>query len=202
MLEAHRKRVPHARADLVFPADRGEYLDGSALRRRYKKALKHADLRALRFHDLRHTFGSIAIGQDHRPGAGADGPRRRTDHDEVHAPPQPCRRRTAALCVVPPREKAGGKAQAGARQMSDDGSDGLPAARPTQKIASTSEYADFRDAIIERAGAARQRASRAVNTELVLLYWSVGRAILAEQEPPCLGRRCRRAACARPPRTW
>lgn len=32
------------------------------------------------------------------------------------------------------------------------------------------------------AGAARQRASRAVNTELVLLYWSVGRATLAEHE--------------------
>ena len=38
-------------------------LDGSALRRRYKKALQKAELRPLRFHDLRHTFGSIAINQ-------------------------------------------------------------------------------------------------------------------------------------------
>jgi integrase len=43
---------------LVFPGERGEYLDGSALRRRYKKALAKAQLRPLRFHDLRHTFGS------------------------------------------------------------------------------------------------------------------------------------------------
>jgi integrase len=62
-LDAHRRRVPHDRADLVFPGERGEFLDGSALRRRYKKALERAELRPLRFHDLRHTFGSIAINQ-------------------------------------------------------------------------------------------------------------------------------------------
>jgi len=62
-LDAHRRRVPHYRADLVFPGERGEFLDGSALRRRYKKALERAELRPLRFHDLRHTFGSIAINQ-------------------------------------------------------------------------------------------------------------------------------------------
>jgi integrase len=57
------KRRPDrtGRDDLVFPGERGEYLDGSALRRRYKRALEDAGLRALRFHDLRHTFGSIAI---------------------------------------------------------------------------------------------------------------------------------------------
>ncbi len=63
LLKAHRKLVPADRAELVFPGERGEYLDGSALRRRYKKALKSAKLRPLRFHDLRHTFGSIAIDQ-------------------------------------------------------------------------------------------------------------------------------------------
>jgi integrase len=47
--------------DLVFPGLAGEYLDGSALRRRYKAALKRAGLRELRFHDLRHCFGSLAI---------------------------------------------------------------------------------------------------------------------------------------------
>jgi integrase len=49
------------RDDLVFPGERGEYLDSSALRRRYKQALQNSELRTLRFHDLRHTFGSIAI---------------------------------------------------------------------------------------------------------------------------------------------
>jgi integrase len=49
--------------ELVFPGERGEYLDGSALRRRYDAALERAHLRRLRFHDLRHTFGSLAINR-------------------------------------------------------------------------------------------------------------------------------------------
>jgi integrase len=48
--------------DLVFPGMAGSYLDGSALYRRYKAALKRAGLRSLRFHDLRHTFGTQVIG--------------------------------------------------------------------------------------------------------------------------------------------
>ena len=49
--------------DLVFPARTGGYLDGSALRRRYKAALERAGLRPLRFHDLRHTFGTRMIAK-------------------------------------------------------------------------------------------------------------------------------------------
>jgi integrase len=49
--------------DLVFVGHRGSYLDGSALRRRYDAALAHAGLRRLRFHDLRHTFGTRMIGK-------------------------------------------------------------------------------------------------------------------------------------------
>ncbi len=48
--------------DLVFTVD-GGYIDESALRRRYKRALTAAGLRSLRFHDLRHTFGSLAINR-------------------------------------------------------------------------------------------------------------------------------------------
>jgi integrase len=44
--------------DLVFPGDLGAHLDGSALRRRYERARERAGLRPLRFHDLRHTFGT------------------------------------------------------------------------------------------------------------------------------------------------
>jgi integrase len=47
--------------DLVFLGDAGSYLDGSALRRRYIEALERAGLRQLRFHDLRHTFGTRMI---------------------------------------------------------------------------------------------------------------------------------------------
>jgi integrase len=50
-----------AEDDLVFCGATGDYLDGSALRRRYQQALGRAGLRRLRFHDLRHTFGSRII---------------------------------------------------------------------------------------------------------------------------------------------
>jgi len=50
-------------ADLVFPGDGGGFLDGSALRRRFKSALRRSHLRPLRFHDLRHTFGTRMIAR-------------------------------------------------------------------------------------------------------------------------------------------
>jgi integrase len=49
--------------DLVFVGETGSCLDGSALRRRYKNALARAALRPLRFHDLRHTFGTRMIAK-------------------------------------------------------------------------------------------------------------------------------------------
>jgi integrase len=49
--------------ELVFAGEAGAFLDGSALRRRYKAALKRARLRPLRFHDLRHTFGTRMIAK-------------------------------------------------------------------------------------------------------------------------------------------
>ena len=49
--------------ELVFAGETGSYLDGSALRRRYKQALYDAALRSLRFHDLRHTFGTRMIAK-------------------------------------------------------------------------------------------------------------------------------------------
>jgi integrase len=47
--------------DLVFVGAGGSYLDASALRRRYVAAQRAAGLRPLRFHDLRHTFGTLAV---------------------------------------------------------------------------------------------------------------------------------------------
>lgn len=49
------------RDDLVFCSATGDYLDGSALRRRYRRAQRAAGVRPLRFHDLRHSFGSLVI---------------------------------------------------------------------------------------------------------------------------------------------
>ncbi len=48
--------------DLVFLGESGGFVDASALRRRYSATLKRAGLRRLRFHDLRHTFGTRMIG--------------------------------------------------------------------------------------------------------------------------------------------
>lgn len=62
------------------------------------------------------------------------------------------------------------------------GGDALPAVPDGRAIAATSEYAALRDAIVAQAASARQRAARTINTELVTLYWSIGRTILAEQE--------------------
>jgi integrase len=46
--------------DLVFTRE-GEHLDHFELRKRFYDALDRAGLRRLRFHDLRHAFGSAAI---------------------------------------------------------------------------------------------------------------------------------------------
>lgn len=53
-------------AIVAVTAQYGRPLDGSALRRRFKKARDAAKLRPLRFHDLRHTYGSLlaAAGVD------------------------------------------------------------------------------------------------------------------------------------------
>ncbi len=47
--------------DLVFCGPLGEPLDDSAIRRRLRRAQKAAGLRPLRFHDLRHSFGSLVV---------------------------------------------------------------------------------------------------------------------------------------------
>jgi integrase len=44
----------------VFTCE-GDYIHSDSLRKRYYKAIERACLRRLRFHDLRHAFGSAAI---------------------------------------------------------------------------------------------------------------------------------------------
>ena len=48
--------------DLVFVSTTGSYLDSWAMRRRFYRAIERAGLRRIRFHDLRHAFGTAAIG--------------------------------------------------------------------------------------------------------------------------------------------
>ncbi|MHB8695446.1 MAG: tyrosine-type recombinase/integrase [Solirubrobacteraceae bacterium] len=47
--------------DLVFAEPEGTWLNDDKLRVRYERTLRVAGLRRLRFHNLRHTFGSLAI---------------------------------------------------------------------------------------------------------------------------------------------
>src|SRR5205085_3198809 len=47
--------------DFVFAGGSGLPINGDALSSRYEKALEAAGLRRLRFHDLRHTFGTRMI---------------------------------------------------------------------------------------------------------------------------------------------
>lgn len=49
--------------DLVFVSPVGSYMSDAALGQRYKRALRRAGLRELRFHDLRHTFGTRMIAK-------------------------------------------------------------------------------------------------------------------------------------------
>lgn len=54
-----RREQYTSREDLVFCNALGRTLDNSALRKRYKRAQNAAGVPSLRFHDLRHTFGSL-----------------------------------------------------------------------------------------------------------------------------------------------
>ncbi len=47
--------------DLVFPSVVGAPFDDSHLRRRFTDALLRAGLQRIRFHDLRHSFGTLAV---------------------------------------------------------------------------------------------------------------------------------------------
>ena len=85
-----------------LPRHQRRHLDASALYRRYKLALQRAGLRDLRFHDLRHTFGTRAISQGVDPaGQGVDGSRGRADDDAVPALLAPAAGRAAARRGVP-----------------------------------------------------------------------------------------------------
>ncbi len=71
--------------DLVFVGVAGGYLDGSALRRRYKAALAAAGLRPLRFHEYADVRDADDREGGHSSGAGVDGARGYPGHDALPA---------------------------------------------------------------------------------------------------------------------
>jgi integrase len=59
-----RRREPFTHDDdLVFAGPTGKVLNYDSLVVRYKAAQKAAGLRPVRFHDLRHSFGTMAVRQ-------------------------------------------------------------------------------------------------------------------------------------------
>ncbi|MBA2298441.1 MAG: site-specific integrase, partial [Actinobacteria bacterium] len=56
-----RRAVLTAAGDRVFLRGDGGFIDDSAVRRRFHQAVAAAGLPRLRFHDLRHSFGTIAV---------------------------------------------------------------------------------------------------------------------------------------------
>ena len=56
-----RRELFVAGEDLIFGTQTGSFFDDSRVRRSYHRALDRAGLKRLRFHDLRHTFGTLAV---------------------------------------------------------------------------------------------------------------------------------------------
>lgn len=57
----------------------------------------------------------------------------------------------------------------------------MPADRPASLTDAPPDYAEWLAGLKSRIHSAQQRATQAVNRELVLLYWQIGRDILARQ---------------------
>jgi len=53
--------------DLVFPSERDTLADGPNVTHRFHKLLKRAELRSMRFHDLRHACASLLLVQGVHP---------------------------------------------------------------------------------------------------------------------------------------
>jgi len=56
-----RRKSWTGEGDLVFVNPDGRHIEDSALRRRFYAALEAAGLKHVRFHDLRHSFGTLAV---------------------------------------------------------------------------------------------------------------------------------------------
>ena len=67
-LELHRLQCPRSQHDLVFCTKDGQPMHAeNMIRREFLPALSRAELRRIRFHDLRHTYTTLLIAQGENP---------------------------------------------------------------------------------------------------------------------------------------
>jgi integrase len=59
--ELSLRELATSEQDLVFCNEFGRHFEDSALRRRFYAARERAAIKPIRFHDLRHTFGTLAV---------------------------------------------------------------------------------------------------------------------------------------------
>ena len=87
-LETALRRIKHLRSDRVFCNPDGSVPDARSATRALLDGQPESGLRRLRWHDLRHSFGSQAAmaGGPHHPGAAVDGALDDRDDDALRAP--------------------------------------------------------------------------------------------------------------------
>lgn len=58
--------------DIIFATDFGTYIDPSNLNRRFKKLLKNAEIKPIKFHSLRHTYATRLFENNIQPKIVSD----------------------------------------------------------------------------------------------------------------------------------
>jgi integrase len=64
-LKEWKKYCPENELNLVFPDETGNFMDAdNMIKRRFNKVLENAEVKKIRFHDLRHTYASLLLAKD------------------------------------------------------------------------------------------------------------------------------------------
>lgn len=64
-LKEWKKYCIESELGLVFPSETGEFMDAdNMIKRRFNKVLENAEVKRIRFHDLRHTYASLLVAKD------------------------------------------------------------------------------------------------------------------------------------------
>ncbi len=176
-----RSRFPQTGIFVFCHPDTGHVLDPSKMRKRFKDALAEAGVHEITFHELRHTFGTQM--------AAAGAPLRAIQEWMGHADAKTAES-TATTRPIPPTEPRSSNGHLGTAdpgestqaigtlrsQMPDP-----PAHRSAETPESPRSYEEFLEDIKARIRSAQARAARAINAELIDVYWQIGQEILRRQ---------------------